>query len=200
MLRYIVLGLLRRGERIHGYALWKLYERRSRRTVQSGKFYRALKSLAEHGLIRPLAPPEGDPRRTPYEITPAGRSAFDCWVVAVDELDSASEDGISSRGLFALEFSPEVAAAFFAGLEDLLSARWKRLEHERERTLSRPGIAEVERQTQSLLLVRKLERTSADLKWLHETRDLFSQLNGSAPRRAAGASEAPRSRMGTRSK
>ena len=198
MLRYMVLGLLRQGDRVHGYALWKLFERRSRRTVQSGKFYRALKSLAENGLIRPLAPPEGDPRRTPYEITPAGGAAFDRWVVELGDIDCGSEDEISSRGLFALQFPPEVAAEFFLGLEDLLSARWKRLEHERERTLSRPGIAEVERCVQSLLLVRSLERTSADLKWLRETRDTFSQIHGSALAQAAQVPDGSRRRSGER--
>src|SRR4051794_3579915 len=50
MLRYTILGLLRQGERIHGYALWKAYERRSGHRIQNGKFYRALKILADAGL------------------------------------------------------------------------------------------------------------------------------------------------------
>ena len=72
MLRFMVLGLLRRGERVHGSALWKAYERRSGYAIQNGKFYRALKGLTETGLIRPMSNPQIDPRRTPYEITAAG--------------------------------------------------------------------------------------------------------------------------------
>lgn len=192
MLRYMILGLLRGGELIHGYALWKAYERRSGRVIQNGKFYRALKSLAEARLIRPMAPPDSDPRRTPYEITATGRAAFDRWVTAFDAVGNSTEDEISSRALFVFELPGEVAAEFFIGVEDVLSARWKRLEYERERTLSRPGISDRDRSAQSLLLARSLERTSADLTWLREARDLYKQLH--AEPLIPVASSSPRSR------
>lgn len=177
MLRYMILGLLRRGECVHGYALWKAYERRSGQIIQNGKFYRTLKGLAHAGYIRPMERPESDPRRTSYELTPAGSAAFDEWVISSELLTSTAEDPISSRALFLFELSPDVASAFFLGLEDVLSARWKRLEYDRERVLSRPGIAERERSVQSLLLTRHLERTSADLSWLREARSRYEQLH-----------------------
>ena len=192
MLRYLILGLLRGGERVHGYGLWKSYERRSGRLIQNGKFYRALKGLTAANLIRPLAHTDDDPRRTPYEITMLGRTAFDDWVVAFDSIGNAGEDEISSRALFIFELPPNVAGAFFAGVEDVLSARWKRLEYERERTLSRPGINDRDRFAQSLLLARSLERTSADLSWVREARTTYERLR--TERLPSATSTSPRSR------
>lgn len=192
MLRYMILGLLRGDERIHGYALWKAYERRSGHVVQNGKFYRTLKSLADGGLIRPMAPPDSDPRRTPYEITTAGSAAFDQWIVAFDGGHGPTEDEISSRALFVLELPADVARPFFLGVEDVLSARWKRIEHERERMLSRPGISDRDRLVQSLLLTRNLERASADLSWLREARAAYTQFHGAHP--SVGSALAPPAR------
>lgn len=177
MLRYTILGLLRQGERIHGYALWKAYERRSGHRIQNGKFYRALKTLAEAGLIKTMTDPDVDPRRTPYVITAAGIVEFDKWILTFAALDVFPEDPISARALFVFELPQGAAEAFFAGLEDVLSARWKRLEYDRERALSRTGIHEGERSVRSLLLMRDLERTSADLIWLREARRSYASLH-----------------------
>ena len=194
MLRYMVLGLLRRGERTHGYALWKAYERRSGHRIQNGKFYRALKGLVDAGFIQPLATLDGDPRRSPYEITALGSRAFDDWVIAFEAEREPGEDEISARALFILELAPPVADAFFAGAQDVLSARWKRLEHDRERVLSRPGISDRERAVQSLLLARNLERASADLTWLSEARATYTQLQVPAAAPALAPAGAPPAR------
>jgi len=180
MLRYTILGLLRQGERIHGYALWKAYERRSGHRIQNGKFYRALKGLSEAGLIRTMTDPLTDPRRTPYGITATGIAEFDRWILTLTALDVFPEDPISGRALFVFELPQEAAEAFFAGLEDVLSARWKRIEYDRERVLSRPGTPERDRSVRSLLLTRDLERTSADLIWLREARRSYASLQSPA--------------------
>ena len=70
MFRYLILGLLRIRDRMHGYALVKEYRERSGMEVSTGNFYRELQRLVVDGLIRSAAnPPEADARRTPYEIT-----------------------------------------------------------------------------------------------------------------------------------
>jgi hypothetical protein len=108
-------------------------------------------------------------------------------------VDTLSDDAVASRALFVFELPPEVAVPFFTCVEDVLSARWKRVEHERERVLSRPGVGERERSVRALLLSRNLERTSADLAWLREARALYTQFHApptarvAAPRRRAMA-------------
>src|SRR4030095_5594981 len=80
MFRYLVLGLLRRGEPLHGYALMKEYRERAGVQISTGSFYRELARLVTEGLVRAASnPPGSDPRRAPYEITDLGASAFDTW-------------------------------------------------------------------------------------------------------------------------
>jgi DNA-binding PadR family transcriptional regulator len=181
MLRYRVLGLLRDGKRLHGYALWKAYQRRCGDFIQNGRFYRALKGLADGGLIRALAPSDDDPRRTPYEITASGIAAFDDWMVDVEQLGERPEDELSSRAWFILELPHEVGQTFFLAAEDFLTARLKRLEHERERTLSRPGLSERDRAVQAILLARELERAAADHTWLRAAGDAYQRFQPAPP-------------------
>ena len=69
MFRYLVLGLLRSGRALHGYALMKAHGERSGLRLSTGSFYRELGRLMAEGLVRSTATPEGeDPRRTPYSI------------------------------------------------------------------------------------------------------------------------------------
>ena len=85
MFRYLILGLLRNGARLHGYALVKEYRERSGIEVSTGNFYRELQRLIVDGLIRSASnPPDADARRTPYEITELGISVFDDWFTAPD--------------------------------------------------------------------------------------------------------------------
>jgi DNA-binding PadR family transcriptional regulator len=159
-----------------------------------------LKGLAAAGFIRPTVHAEDDPRRTPYEITSAGRAAFDQWFVSLDGIATGSGDDIASRALFVFELPPEVVSDFFTSVEDVLSAWWKRLEYERERTLSRPDINERDRSVQSLLLARNLERTSADLTWLREARATYQRLRNEPQPVGPIASALPRKRTSGRAR
>jgi DNA-binding PadR family transcriptional regulator len=175
-MRYLVLGLLRHGEHLHGYALWKAFEGRFGRRIQNGKFYRLLKNMAEGGWIRALARSAGDARRTSYEITPAGCAEFDDWLADVDELDPTADDPVSARVGFAFELAPAAGAAFFAAIENVLSARWKRLEHERDRVLARRHGDARAQAVQTLFLTRNLEHASTDLSWVREARAAYDRL------------------------
>jgi DNA-binding PadR family transcriptional regulator len=66
MFRFLILGLLRNGARLHGYALVKEYRERSGSEVSTGNFYRELQRLVFDGLIRSASnPPEADAQRPP---------------------------------------------------------------------------------------------------------------------------------------
>lgn len=200
MLAKMILGLLRGGGHLHGYGLWKAYSQRSGRMIQNGKFYAALKDLAKCGFIRAVATGRDDPRRAPYEITPAGRAAFDRWVIAFNNTAAPIEDEISARALFVFDLPPEVAEPFFLAADDEISGHWKRTEHERDRMLSRPGVADRERLVQGLLLTRALGRTSADLTWLREARAAYKQLPATAHAAAAPPSPPLRGRSPARAR
>src|SRR4029453_11013552 len=113
MFRFLILGLLRNGAHLHGYALVKLYRERSGAEVSTGNFYRELQRLVLDGLIRSADnPPQADARRTPYEITAVGIDVFDEWFTARDAAGGASsEDDISARALFMADTDPPRAAA-----------------------------------------------------------------------------------------
>ena len=82
MFRFIVLGLLRRGRTLHGYALMKAYEKRTGVRMSTGTFYRELQNLVSDGLVRTVErEPEDDVRRTPYQVTARGAEMFDRWLV-----------------------------------------------------------------------------------------------------------------------
>src|SRR5437899_136934 len=55
MVRYIVLGLLRRGTAHHGYALLKEYRRRSGSHLIGGRLYGEIQRLVREGLVRPTS-------------------------------------------------------------------------------------------------------------------------------------------------
>jgi DNA-binding PadR family transcriptional regulator len=111
MFRYLVLGLLRRGEPLHGYALMKEYRERAGVQISTGSFYRELARLVTEGLVRTASnPPGSDPRRAPYEITDLGATSFDAWFSEPLGTDAGPhEDGLSARAVFLAEAGPAAA-------------------------------------------------------------------------------------------
>jgi hypothetical protein len=175
MFRFLILGLLRKGARLHGYALVKEYRERSGAEVSTGNFYRELQRLVVDGLIGSAEnPPEADARRTPYEITAAGIAAFDEWFTAREAAGgSCAEDDISARALFITDAEPAQVAALLDRLEENLWFAGKTLERMRQLALGRvsvPGRFEV----LPSLLARRLKRLAADLEFLEEFRSAYA--------------------------
>ena len=167
MIRYLILGLLRTGSRMHGYALVKEYGERSGGTIGSGTFYRELQRLLREGLIRSSAGLcEIDARRTPYEITELGIAAFDAWFTGqVTSLGRFSDDELSARALFVPQADPAVVADLFNAIKESLWVLSRQLERERQRGGERAAggngadIAAI----RSLLLARRQKYVAADL-------------------------------------
>src|SRR5262245_60288946 len=120
MFRFLILGLLRGGARLHGYALVKEYRERSGADVSSGNFYRELQRLVLDGLIRGTDnPPEADARRTPYAITPLGARVFDEWLATTEVGGgNSAEDELSARALFIEDIDAEAALSLFDRLQE----------------------------------------------------------------------------------
>jgi DNA-binding PadR family transcriptional regulator len=188
MFRFLVLGLLRGGSQIHGYALVKEYRERSGCEVSTGNFYRELQRLVFEGLIRGAAnPPEADARRTPYEITARGADVFDEWFTSHEAAGSAfTEDDISARALFVTAAEPVLVTNLLDRLEENLWFAGKTVERARQLALTRnpaPGRFDV----LSLLLARRLKRVAADLEFVEEIRHAYIEWLAAMERPAPSA-------------
>jgi DNA-binding PadR family transcriptional regulator len=81
MFYHVMLGLLRDGERRHGYQLVVRYRVETGVAVSPGNVYRELARLTSQGMVEMVRrPADADPRRVPYRITARGREHFDQWV------------------------------------------------------------------------------------------------------------------------
>ncbi|MGD9763412.1 MAG: PadR family transcriptional regulator [Candidatus Binatia bacterium] len=190
MFRFLILGLLRSGVPLHGYALVKEYRERSGADVSTGNFYRELQRLVLDGLIQSTEnPPDADARRTPYAITPVGVRAFDDWLSASDLAFSGfSEDELSARALFVEDAPPEAVLQLLDRLQENTWLAGKALERARLTVANSPAPAQSGRRFRALplLLSRRLKRTAADAEFLEELRKAYV-----AHRAALAAAAAP---------
>jgi DNA-binding PadR family transcriptional regulator len=163
MFRYHLLGLLRNGTQ-HGYALAKEYQRRSGIEVGLGGIYRELRILTEQGLVRRLSSPvDGDPRRTPYEITTDGREAFEDWFRELPDSTACDESSIAVRVMFFGDVSPEDG---HRALEQWRAGLWglsKRYEAQLSRALTRDPAGTG---SCALLLRRRMKHIAVELEFL----------------------------------
>jgi DNA-binding PadR family transcriptional regulator len=192
MVRYLVLGFLRKGGARHGYALMKLYRERSGLQISTGNFYRELQRLVGEGLARTAAnPPGADARRAPYEITDLGIAAFDGWLAEPNCAGTAQlDDDLSTRTLFLADTDPALARQLLTQWREELWIRSKILERERDFALriEAPGTIGA----LPFLLTRRLKRIAADLEFLDEFRSAFEEWSAAPVTqtvpRSAGAS------------
>ncbi len=195
MFRFLILGLLRNGAQLHGYALVKTYRERSGVEVSTGNFYRELQRLVLDGLIRGTAnPPQADARRTPYEITSVGIEVFDEWFTARDAAgEGASEDDISARALFMADCDPAVVADLLEHIEENLWFAGKSLERARQLLLNRHSEPH-QFDVLPLLLIRRLKRVAADLEFLEEFQSAYAEWLSSTEQQTPPALAAFRAR------
>jgi DNA-binding PadR family transcriptional regulator len=169
--RYLVLGLLRNGASLHGYALMKSYRERAGVQLNTGSFYRELQRLVAEGLVETAAnPSDADPRRAPYAITGAGEAVFDAWLTGPTGASIGRyEYELSSKVLFLGVVDPVLVKKLINGWKEELWLRSKM--HERScATLSGQSKRTAEGSFDALpfLLARNLKHLAADLEFLDE--------------------------------
>jgi len=206
MFRYVVLGLLRRDEAHHGYALMKLYRERSGLQVSTGNFYRELQRLMSDGLIETATgASRRDPRQAPYQITELGKAAFDAWLAEVASRSAPShDDEMACRALFIGDANPDIVHRVLNAWQNELWLEGKLLERDRQTALSRgqrDGATPLD--PLPLLLTRRLKHVAADLDFVEEFRTVYEAFASSreapartvpAPRRVTTAPAANRRR------
>ncbi len=196
MFRYVVLGLLHRGAPQHGYALMKQYRERVGVQVNTGSFYRDLPRLVASGLVRTAdRAAGGDPRRTPYQITDAGRLAFRRWFTDLSALVTTHthEDELSARIAFLCDVDPDDARAVLEHAQNELWARAKSLERARAGALAASSDdATKGLPVLALMLARRLRRVSAELAFLDDLRASYEEWLARARALETGPSHADR--------
>jgi len=196
MFRYLILGLLRDGKPLHGYALVKAYRDRSGVEVRTGNFYRELRRLQGDGLIASAENPRGmDERRTSYGITALGRDVFEEWLTAPHAgRGGPSDDEVSARALFLGDSAAPQAATALEHLRVNLWMWGKHLERERAVAASQAATATpgAPAAVLPLLLARRLKHTAADIELIEALCDLTAQRAELQPHAAPCAGAAPR--------
>jgi DNA-binding PadR family transcriptional regulator len=167
MLRYLILGLLKDGSARHGYALMRDYRDASGRRLSVGNVYRELQRLKADGLVQTgRNPPGADSRRLPYEITDAGRAAFQRWFdgpIARD-IGEPEEDEHALRAFLVVTGSATTATHVFAEWKDRLTVRYHELT--RQRSVVNGQATARGTSPGSLWLRRRLLHMEADLRFV----------------------------------
>lgn len=190
MFRYLVLGLLRSAQPLHGYALMKEYRERSGTAMSTGCFYRELARLVAEGLVTMVdRTADSDPRRTPYVISERGAEIFDAWLSGPHRADMGShDDEISVALLFLDRAERPVVQKLFRSLQEDLWMRSKTLERARE-AAARTGSSERRFDSLDLLLGRRQKHVAAEIEFLEEVRASFDvRAESTAPKGSPRAS------------
>lgn len=188
MFRFIVLGLLRHGRTLHGYALMKAYKGRTGVQMSTGTFYRELQNLVGDGLVRVVErTTDVDARRTPYQITARGIELFDGWLVRPPQLALGSDDELTARTMFLHEAPAETARHMIDAWKEELWLLSKKFERDRHSELHRCATEREPFSILVLLLARRLRHIAGDVAYLDELRDALDAMPAVAqPRVSAG--------------
>jgi DNA-binding PadR family transcriptional regulator len=190
MFRFIVLGLLRNGGTLHGYALMKAYRSRTGVQMSTGTFYRELQNLVAEGLVCLVdRAPDVDARRTPYQITPQGCDLFDRWLVRPPIIALGSDDELTARTMFLHEAQPEIARKMIDAWKEELWLLSKKFERDRQSELHRCASEGTPFSILVLLLARRLRHLAGDVEYLDELRSALESLPAPARRSADPAAK-----------
>jgi DNA-binding PadR family transcriptional regulator len=145
--------------------------------VNTGNVYRECSKLLSQRLIVAHAnPPEADPRRIPYRITEAGCREFDAWLV-----DPTPEGPLSEWVIFAPMLPLEERLRLVDRMQDKLWMQNKTLLQARETVLARGRrLGAARYRPASLILLRRIKQTTADLEFLGELRRELEEAPASA--------------------
>lgn len=194
MFRFVVLGLLRHGGTLHGYALMKAYRARTGVQMSTGTFYRELQNLVAEDLVRIVErAPDADARRTPYEITPLGCELFDRWLVRPPLVALGNDDELTARTMFLHEAPTDVARQMIDDWKEELWLFSKKFERDRQAELHRCEGEATAFSILALLLARRLRHLAGDVAYLDELRVALDALHARAvsPRPQRPARSAP---------
>jgi DNA-binding PadR family transcriptional regulator len=175
MVYHAILGLLRDGRARHVYDLVREYRTRTGRPVNAGNFYRECSKLVSQKLIATDDnPPDADPRRIPYRITPTGCRDFDSWLLEPRPLQASFDNWMIFADMLA-------AAERVRLLDEIRETLWtegKTLGSDRERALSRARrLPEPHGYNAStFLMLRRITQITAELEFLHELRRELERL------------------------
>lgn len=182
MFRFIVLGLLRHGRTLHGYALMKAYEKRTGVRMSTGTFYRELQNLVAEGLVLAVERgPDDDARRTPYQVTAKGAELFDRWLVRPPRLALGTDDELTARTMFLYEAPPETARHMLDAWKEELWLLGKKFERDRQNEIHRCTTEGEPFSILVLLLARRLRHVAGDVAYLDELRAALDEKLAAAP-------------------
>jgi DNA-binding PadR family transcriptional regulator len=171
MFYHVMLGLLRDGERRHGYQLVVRYRAETGLAVSPGNVYRELARLAAQGMVETVRrAADADPRRVPYRITARGREHFDRWVGSPPTRD----DEFSEWLLFVDHVPREVRERILERRREDIWMRSRLLARRREDT--RGATAPV---AASMLAALEARRLRAEMDFLAELPALLVRAPGS---------------------
>lgn len=188
MFRFIVLGLLRRGRTLHGYALMKAYEKRTGVRMSTGTFYRELQNLVSDGLVRTVErEPEDDARRTPYQVTARGAEMFDRWLIRPPQLAAGTDDELTARTMFLYEAPAETAHQMIESWKEELWLLGKKLERDRQNEIHRCTSDGEPFSILTLLLARRLRHIAGDVAYLDELRTALEERHAADAQASAPA-------------
>jgi DNA-binding PadR family transcriptional regulator len=191
MFRFLVLGLLRHGRTLHGYALMKAYKGRTGVQMSTGTFYRELQNLVSDGLVRVVErTTDDDARRTPYQITARGAELFDGWLVRPPQLALGSDDELTARTMFLHEAPTETAQHMIDAWKEELWLLSKKFERDRQNELHRCATEREPFSILVLLLARRLRHIAGDVAYLDELRDALDAMPAVPPTRVTAGTRA----------
>jgi DNA-binding PadR family transcriptional regulator len=173
MFYHVMLGLLRDGERRHGYQLVVRYRRETGVTVSPGNVYRELARLVSQGMVETVRrPADADPRRVPYRITGRGREHFDRWLSSPPTRDDEFSDWL----LFVDHVPRDVRERILERRREDIWMRSRLLARRHEDAGGAAGPVAA-----SMLAALEARRLRAELEFLAELPALLVRAPGSSP-------------------
>ncbi len=154
----------------------KKYRERVGAQVSKGNFYRELQRLVEVGLAQTAdRSVDGDPRRSPYRITDAGRDAFLRWFGDLSGMivGSQHDDEISARLAFLADVPADVARAMLDQLQDALWMHAKLLERGRDQAAANAAGTARGLAVFPMIMDRRVRHCATEIAFLNDLRESY---------------------------